>query len=346
MMPLCKMNLLSAIWRSRPSVGALPAVVSVAAALAIAVPGGASGSETEVQAKGPLAPLFGTLANAGSGQASAAAVIVPGSGPTDRDGNNPFGMQAATYRLLAEALAAQGIASVRIDKRGMFASAEAIRNPFDVTIADYADDALIWAKRAAELTGQSCAWIIGHSEGGLVALAAAARAEQGLCGLVLLATPGRPLGEIIRAQFQVGGADASMMTAVEGALAKLEQGQSVDSSTLPNGPKQLFMAAVQPFLIDALRYEPAAMLSSLRLPVLVVSAGEDLQVFAEDAATLANAGDHVQSVEIEGANHMFKPVPKGSDRHANFAAYMNPDLPLAAGLADAVAGFLRAHSPQ
>ena len=64
-------------------------------------------------------------------------LIVPGSGPTDRDGNNPMGVAAAPYRMLAEALAARGIGSVRIDKRGMFASAGAAADPNAVTIGDY-----------------------------------------------------------------------------------------------------------------------------------------------------------------------------------------------------------------
>jgi hypothetical protein len=69
-------------------------------------------------APGPLAPLAGTLLDVGKG--APVVLIIPGSGPTDRDGNNPLGVTAAPYRLLAEGLAKRGISSVRIDKRGMF----------------------------------------------------------------------------------------------------------------------------------------------------------------------------------------------------------------------------------
>ncbi|MFX7934452.1 hypothetical protein ABTK33_20415, partial [Acinetobacter baumannii] len=78
----------------------------------------------EITAPGPLADLHGTLIDAGKGKP--VVLIVPGSGPTDRDGDNPLGVKAAPYRLLAEALAARGIGSVRIDKRGMFASKAAV----------------------------------------------------------------------------------------------------------------------------------------------------------------------------------------------------------------------------
>jgi uncharacterized protein len=67
-------------------------------------------------------------------------LIIPGSGPTDQEGNNPLGVKASTYRLIAEGLAARGIASLRIDKRGMYASAAAAPTPNAVTIADYASD--------------------------------------------------------------------------------------------------------------------------------------------------------------------------------------------------------------
>ena len=86
-------------------------ILLLAAALAAAPP-----AERPITAPGPLAPLAGTLADAGKG--APVLLIIPGSGPTDRDGNSPLGVKAGTYRLLAEALAARGVSSVRIDKRG------------------------------------------------------------------------------------------------------------------------------------------------------------------------------------------------------------------------------------
>ena len=113
----------------------------LAAALAAATP-----VERQLTAPGPLGPLAGTLLDAG--KRAPVVVILPGSGPTDRDGNNPLGVTAAPYRLLAQGLAARGVTTVRIDKRGLFGSRAAIANPNAVTIADYAADAHAWATSA------------------------------------------------------------------------------------------------------------------------------------------------------------------------------------------------------
>ncbi len=122
-------------------------------------------------AQGPQGPLAGTLLDAGA--KTPLVLIIPGSGPTDRDGNNPMGVAAAPYRLLAEALAAKGVSSVRIDKRGLFGSKAAVLDPNNVTISDYATDTHKWVAAIRRQTGASCLFVLGHSEGALVALAAA-----------------------------------------------------------------------------------------------------------------------------------------------------------------------------
>jgi hypothetical protein len=95
--------------------------------------------ETALEAPGPLGPLQGTMLAPASG-AAPMMLVIPGSGPTDRNGNNPLGVRASTYRLLAEGLAAQGIGTVRIDKRGMFGSRAAVADANAVTIDDYVSD--------------------------------------------------------------------------------------------------------------------------------------------------------------------------------------------------------------
>ena len=136
----------------------------------------------EILAPGPQEDLKGSLTKA-EDPAAPVVLIIPGSGPTDRDGNSPFGIRAGPYRLMAEGLGAKGISTVWIDKRGMFGSAGAVPDANAVTIDDYVEDIQAWVKVIREATETDCVWLLGHSEGGLVALAAA-QVENAVCGLI------------------------------------------------------------------------------------------------------------------------------------------------------------------
>ena len=195
-------------------------------------------SPAVIEAAGPAGPLSGTLLGP-SDPAAPVVLIVPGSGPTDRDGNNPLGVRASSYRLIAEGLAASGIRSVRIDKRGMLASRGAVADANAATIEDYAADARAWAQFAARRAGAKCAWLVGHSEGGLVELTAAQK-PAGICGLILVATPGRPLGEVMRAQIHANPANAPIQDQADAAITALEAGKPVDPATLHPALAPLF----------------------------------------------------------------------------------------------------------
>jgi pimeloyl-ACP methyl ester carboxylesterase len=305
----------------------------LAAASAIAaVPAG-----TPIEAPGPLAPLKGTLVTP-AGKPAATILIIPGSGPTDRDGNNPLGVRAAPYRLLAEGLAAKGIATVRIDKRGLFESRAAVSDGNAVTIADYAADVHQWAKAVRARTGVPCVWLLGHSEGGLVAMAAA-QDPADLCGLVLVSAPGRRLGDVIREQLRANPANAPVLDQANAALDSLEAGRRADTTGMNPALLPLFAPQVQGFLISLLSYDPAKLVGAVARPVLVVQGERDLQVGVADARRLAEADRKAKLVLVPGANHVLKAVAS-DDRAANFATYADPDLPLAPGIVDTIAAFV------
>ena len=185
----------------------MKALLLAALAAAIALPCAAQ-TATEVEIAGPLK---GTLLKPAGVAKPPVVVILAGSGPTDRDGNSPLGVKGATYRLLAEGLAAEGVASLRVDKRGMFASAAATTEPNKVFVDQLAVDALAWADKARAETGAPCAWLAGHSEGALVALVAG-QSGKGVCGLILLSGTGRPLGTVLREQLQANPANAPVLS--------------------------------------------------------------------------------------------------------------------------------------
>lgn len=296
-----------------------------------------AGVESFVTVPGPQGPLKGTMLAPATGPHRAVVVIIPGSGPTDRDGNSALGVRASTYRLLAEELADRGVTSIRIDKRGMFASAAAIPEANQVTIADYAVDAHAWAAEAKRLTGARCAWLLGHSEGSLVALAAA-QDPKDICGLVLVAGAGRKLSDVLREQLRSNPANAPLLPEAMKAIDDLEAGRRVEVAGMNQALLPLFNPAVQNFVINAFSYDPATLVREFRGPVLVVQGATDLQVGMVDAQRLAGARPHVKLVTLEGVNHVLKAAPV--DRRANVATYTDPSLPLAPGVADEISSFI------
>ena len=287
---------------------------------------------TPVSLPSQPAPLYGTLLTPETPRA--AALIIAGSGPTDRDGNSPLGVAGSTYRLLAEGLAGHGVATVRTDKRGVAASALALTSEAGLEFTDYADDARAWAAETARLTGQPCAWLIGHSEGALVALTAAARGDEAICGLVLLSGAGRPIGAVLREQLAT--APEPFLGQALAILAELEAGRTV--AEIPAELLMLFRPSVQPYMISWLPLDPAQLVAAYDGPVMIGQGTTDIQVGLTDARTLAAARPDARLVVWEGVSHLLKPGP--ADPAANAATYRDPNLPLAPRVVDDVAAFI------
>jgi pimeloyl-ACP methyl ester carboxylesterase len=296
--------------------------------------------ETSVEAPGPAGPLKGTLL-APEVRSGPVVLIIPGSGPTDRNGNSRAGVLAATYQLLAEGLAAQGVISARIDKRGMFGSAAAVPDANAVTINDYVADIHAWTRVIRERTKAPCVWLLGHSEGGLVAMAAAKNPD--VCGLLLIAAPGRPLGEILREQLKANPANAPVLDQALPAIDALEAGKRVDTAGMHPALQGLFRPAVQGFLISAFSYNPSHLLAGYRKPVLILQGQRDIQVQESDARALKLADPEATLVLLPDVNHVLKAVIS-DDRQANVATYGNSSLPLAPGVIQAITDFLNANA--
>ncbi|HVY90954.1 MAG TPA: alpha/beta fold hydrolase, partial [Hyphomonadaceae bacterium] len=177
----------SARARKRAGAASIGVVVAVITAIGAAI-GSIKSSPREVTMSEIAAgDLHGTYVSAGKHRP--VVLIVPGSGPTDRDGNNPMGVKANSYALLADGLAQKGISTVRVDKRGMFGSAGA-GNPNAVSVDIYAQDYRAWVDAIRKEAGVKCVWLLGHSEGALM-VSAAAQGRKVVCGLILVSGAGR-----------------------------------------------------------------------------------------------------------------------------------------------------------
>ena len=310
----------------------LPLVLALAAATPQPTP-----VPVEVTAPGPEGPLAGTLLD--PGPKTPLVLIVPGSGPTDRDGNNPLGVSGGPYKQLSEALAADGIATVRIDKRGMFGSRAAFADVYASTTAGYADDVHAWSTAIAKLTGRTCVWVLGHSEGGLVALVAAQHPE-GLCGVILLSAVGRPMAAVLRQQFKANPANAPILDAALGAIDSLAAGKRVANATLPDVLAPLFGDRMQRYWIDLFSRDPGKLGAAVTLPMLIAQGDRDAQVSVADAQALKAAQPKATLAILSGVNHVLRPVAS-DDRAANLATYTDATLPISPAVVAAVAAFVK-----
>lgn len=316
--------------------------VAASALLALlgAGPAAAQPAPSEMTIGEGAAALHGTLlAPATPADGAEPVLILAGSGPTDRDGNNPLGVRAAPYRLLAEALAERGIATLRVDKRGIAASAGAMPSEDALRVQHYADDALAWATALRSRTNARCVWLLGHSEGTLHALLAA-RQPDGICGLILVAPVGRRLGDTLRDQLRASVPPDVLGPALH-ILAELEAGRTVPGESVPPMLAPIFRPSVQPFLISLLAVDPPVLAANYAGPILVVAGTTDIQTPLVDAERIAGARPGIRLQTIEGMNHVLKTAP--ADRAANIATYADPALPLAPGAAGAIGDFVLAN---
>ncbi len=278
--------------------------------------------------------LYGTLALPETPNPVRAALILAGSGPTDRNGNNPAGSNDS-LKLLARGLAAEGIASLRVDKRGVGASAGAATREDDLRIDTYVADAVAWLDFLRGELAQSRLFVIGHSEGALIGTLAARRAD--VAGLVLLAGAGESADRIIARQLAAAGVPQGLQTESGRIAERLRSGQPV--TDVPNDLLSLYRPSVQNYLMSWLALDPAAELARVRGAVLILQGTTDLQILPDDARRLASARPDAKLVFIDGMNHVLKEAPL--DRRANLNTYIKSDLPLAPELLPAIADFIR-----
>ena len=290
-------------------------------------------NEREVEIDGGRATLHGTLMLPPAGPARDVALILPGSGPTDRNGNFPEGKNDS-LKMLADGLAQKGIATLRIDKRGVGASLAAAPDEAELRAETFVEDAVAWADFLKSEMPEARLFLIGHSEGAL--LASLAAQQRDMSGIVLIAGVGRPAPDLIREQISGSSMSEELKRRSDELLETLKRGETDDD--VPRELMPLYRPSVQPYLISWFAYDPAAAFGTLTIPALIIHGSHDLQVRTADAALLAAARPDATFITIERMNHVLKSSPL--DRPANMATYADPALPLAQGLTDAIADFI------
>ena len=274
--------------------------------------------------------LVGTLERAAGGKPSICAVLVAGSGATDRDGNQT-GLENDSLKQLALGLAARSVCTLRYDKRGVGESASAAVDERRLRFDDYVADAVAWAARLRRVGGARRVAIIGHSEGALVALLAARREK--LAALVLIAGAGRPAAEVLGDQLRSFPEESRRRGAY--ILGELALERTV--AQIPPEFGALFRPSVQPYLISWFRYNPATEIRETDAPVLVVQGTADLQVPVGDARILAAANRRAVLRIVQDMNHVLKRAVTADEQRAS---YTDPATPIDPVVVETIAEFL------
>ena len=322
----------------KPSLAALLAALPLAAqtpAPADTVPPAAA-VETPFQAPSSGFTLYGTLTVPRNATGPVpVALIIAGSGPTDRNANSPLGIRANTYAQLAWRLAEHGIATLRYDKRGIAQS----RGDFDsaavarATLGEYAADARALADTLHRDRRFSKVVLIGHSEGSALAILAA-NAGAPVAGIASLAGMGRRFGAVLHDQM-AGQLDPAALATYDSAMAQYLAGQD---PAVPVAWHALFVPANRTFMKSLWEFD-ATQVSRVPCPVLIVQGDLDLQVTVADAEALHAARPAARLVILPGDNHMFKLVPS-RDRMAQMPAYLDPKTPIDPALVSTIVGWI------
>jgi acetyl esterase/lipase len=324
------------------------------------VAGEAVAQDQEVSFTSGPDTLYGSLLvpPATPGQRPPAALIIAGSGPTDRNGNNPLiSGPVDTLQNFARALAAAGVVSLRYDKLGTGETGLASYTPDTIgsatfnTLVDEAQAAYAFLASQPQVD-PSRIMILGHSEGGLIALILANRlqADQAPAGLVLAAPLGLRFLDTVRHQLgdQVAAAEAAgqlstdvgdtLLADLDRAIASVRQTGALPSdlgATFQKLTGGIFAPATLSAVQQEDSYDPQALAASLpaSLPVLILRGDKEQQVGAGDVQNLlqgfsAAGNTGVTSVELAGVDHVFKEVP-GEPNPA--VDYGNPALSFSQG---------------
>ncbi|OIV41904.1 alpha/beta hydrolase [Flavobacterium johnsoniae] len=287
--------------------------------------------ETNVTLKINIDQLYGTLTVPDEVKKCPVALLIAGSGPTDRNGNNPM-MKNNSLKMLAEALAKNGIASLRFDKRGIGESKASAVMESSLVFENYTEDVKSWInflkldKRFTQLT------VIGHSEGSLIGMIAGAKANK----FISIAGAGESADKLLKSQI-ASKSNKQIEDMTFPIIDSLKSGNKVKKvDPLLNS---LFRPSIQPYLISWFKYDPQTEIKKLAVPILIIQGNNDLQVSVKDAENLSQANKNSELVIIDKMNHIMKIID--GDKQANMGSYNNETLPISETMTNKIISFIK-----
>ncbi len=279
-----------------------------------------------------ITPLIdGTLLAPEANGKLSLAIIIGGSGPTDRNGNQQMVVNNS-LKFLAEGLYKNGIATFRFDKRIVKQMKLRTVNEKNIRFDDFIDDAIAILEYFKKDQRFSKIYIIGHSQGSLVGMMAA---QDGADGFVSIAGAGQEIDDVIVDQLakQAPGLVDNARTSFDDLRAT-----GVANNYSP-GLASIFRKDIQPFIYTWMQYDPKVEIAKLNIPVMIINGDKDTQVQVSEAELLKNAKPDAEYIIIPKMNHIFKEI-EGNDLE-NSKSYNIYNLPVMPELINTVSDFIK-----
>ncbi|MAN58219.1 MAG: alpha/beta hydrolase [Flavobacteriaceae bacterium] len=286
------------------------------------------GNKTETIRVSPL--LEGTLLMPADSPNPPLVILIAGSGPTDRDGNQNM-MKNNSLKFLAEGLAERGIASFRYDKRIVKMIKNGQVNEKGIRFDDFIEDAVLVVEKMRVDDRFGKLYVLGHSQGSLVGMIAARNRAD---GFISIAGAGQEIDDVIVDQLakQAPGLTENARQSFDDLRVN-----GVAQNFSP-GLASIFRPDIQPFIFSWMQYNPQVEIAKLEIPVLILNGTKDLQVQISEAQALQEAKPDATFVIIEDMNHVFKEI-SGNDLE-NSKSYNQPMLPIKKELIEITADFI------
>lgn len=274
--------------------------------------------------------IDGTLLSPKTIEKPSLAILIAGSGPTNRNGNQNF-LKNNSLKKLAEELSNNNIATFRYDKR-IVKQIRQGKVDKDIMFDDFVSDATAVIDYFKEKELFSKIYVIGHSQGSLVGmLAAKDRAD----GFISIAGAGNNIGDVLIEQ-------VTMMAPKLGEETKRIVAELKDGNTTTDYPEalaSLFSTDLQPFMINWMKYNPTDVIKELKMPILIINGNKDLQVSENEAKLLKEANENATLFIIENMNHVLFEI-KGDDLE-NSKSYNESFRPISKKLITNIIEFIR-----
>ncbi|GET46140.1 alpha/beta hydrolase [Capnocytophaga felis] len=275
--------------------------------------------------------LSGTLYTPNTSQPTDLVILIAGSGPTDRDGNQPL-MKNNSLKFLAQELAKNEISVFSYDKRIFGLMKQNNLKEEELSFNDFIEDAVLVAEFFLKKKKYKSVTIAGHSEGSLVGMVASQKANVNK--FISIAGAGSSIDKVIEHQMETNA--PLLLKQSQEILSELKKGNVVE---VQNPMLQaVFRKSVQPYMISWLKYDPKTELQKLKMPVLIVNGTSDLQVPVSEEEILKEASPNAKFCIIEEMNHVLKTVTNSVE---NMQSYANPDLPINAKLVEEIVNFIK-----